>query len=55
MHRVAKLSLLLTPADKPIKICAVARQKQCGGAETWSSPGLSPPGPSYGEWLVSSL
>lgn len=46
MHRVAKLSLPLTPADKPVNSCAVARQEQCGGTETWSSPGLSPPGPS---------
>lgn len=50
-----QIYLKLTPADKPINICAVARQEQYCVADTWSSPGLSPAGPSYGEWLVSSL
>lgn len=48
--------LKLTPADKPVNVCAVAGQEQDGVSDTWSSsPGLSPAGPSDGEWLASSL
>lgn len=49
-----QIYLKLTPADNPIDICAVARREQNAVTGTWSSPGLSPAGPSYSEWLVSS-